>query len=637
MENEKKFSTTTFGGFNKDDVASYIDSLVADHDEELSGLRDELDDANDKVTEFKKVVEQQYIKIVDATAQIERFVSENNELKARYTKITSQFAMISDAKLEAKRIVATAHEEARLVSENAKTQLFELAKRAKSMSEQSANTSAQVDNDAKEMAKQTIDDARKKETEILAYAKKEADDTTLKAREEAQKLIDEAKTKAEKTILRALEEAQSKDDEILTVAKRKAEEAYEEAKLEADKIIYEAQGKANDILLIAAQQAEQVLSDARKQANEILANTQKQADENVAIKEEEMLKHARVRAQDIVNQAEDKLKNADLVILDAESKLERVLTTESDILDGANKKASEIIQKAKEDARQLQALSNMERETEEDTAYASKQADEIIKKAKTLSQKALDDTKKEIEMKLKALAEQEKRADKIIEDAKSKADRILRKAKESAELGQFGEVELSNTPVDYEMYENCLQQIAVQRAKLLEILDEIKDVTKELPDYKRQDIQKEIFQTLDSNKSLNLVNSPKKVNVTEVSTKNDDVFDELFEIDETEEVVQIEEVNNFIEIESDINVDEFDELDEIAIVDDIDEFDEVLNQIDEVNNKSKEVQQPHIEVTAGTEIKKELSLPFKTNTKSNVDLPKVPVRTRARATIKSRG
>ncbi len=141
---KKMFKKSAFGGFNRDDVASYIASLSEEHTAEVNKIRDELKlsateniELKNKVSELtterneliKKVVDYEEIaELLEQTkAELARvkelydsFESENRELKTeldilrgREQEVKESKERIADLELEARRRAAQAEESAR--------------------------------------------------------------------------------------------------------------------------------------------------------------------------------------------------------------------------------------------------------------------------------------------------------------------------------------------------------------------------------------------------------------------------------------------------------------------------------------------------------------------------------------------
>lgn len=108
-----------------------------------------------------------------------------------------------------------------------------------------------------------------------------------------------------------------------------------------------------------------------------------------------------------------------------------------------------------------------------------------------------------------------------------------------------------------------------------------------------------------------------------------------FQLDEVSPVAEVNETKEIEELEVETETETVVEEQTEDIVETDNHFDELETTVTEVKKEKTPVKAtPHIAVTAGTTIKKDLSLPFKTNVNKNADLPKAVVRTRAKATVK---
>jgi len=93
---DNQFRGVTFGGFNRQDVLTYVETTVAEHDRQIEQLKKELDLAEDKCKE-------QAAALAEAETRETNYKEENNrlsaELDATQNKLTEKSALLADAEL----------------------------------------------------------------------------------------------------------------------------------------------------------------------------------------------------------------------------------------------------------------------------------------------------------------------------------------------------------------------------------------------------------------------------------------------------------------------------------------------------------------------------------------------------------
>ena len=125
-----KLRTTAFGGFNRQDVVDYIESSARDHTAQLSALRAELKDAQDKLTELEgekaraDALTERCNNLsaqVEALSPLEQEVIQLRKKVAAYQPQAEAFAALKDsvaniemdARTRASQVVADAEQEAK--------------------------------------------------------------------------------------------------------------------------------------------------------------------------------------------------------------------------------------------------------------------------------------------------------------------------------------------------------------------------------------------------------------------------------------------------------------------------------------------------------------------------------------------
>ncbi|MEG0693802.1 MAG: hypothetical protein RR444_12070 [Oscillospiraceae bacterium] len=222
MEIQKSFSKTAFGGFKKEEVTQYIDEIITKYDEEVTGLKAEVDSANAQITEFKSIIEDQYKKIVEITASCEAITVENAENINKIADLEVALKPFIDAQTESKAIIESAKKEAYDLTLQIKQQVYDTTEQAKIILGQ-----------ANEKAKSIVEPAKFEAESVINCAREKAQDIISSAKKQESQLIEQVNRQIEATIL-LNEENERKASKLLEDSKREAEAIIRRAKAEAE-------------------------------------------------------------------------------------------------------------------------------------------------------------------------------------------------------------------------------------------------------------------------------------------------------------------------------------------------------------------------------------------------------------------
>lgn len=227
MEQEGIFKTTTFGGFDKKSVLTYIDALTEKHhaeEEELRGQIEEFSKAQDSQVAYIQKLESQ---LTEMEEKLEAVAGQLEEERAATPQAASQINELNHHNNELEQKLADTERELKIQMERNRQLQFKV-EGAVYKSQKYDEMSAQI-GDAMLIAKANAD-------KIAADAQRDADTLLREARETADRLTETAETKAREMTEQAAGEAsrmigqaESKAAELTEQAEAKAAETTEKA------------------------------------------------------------------------------------------------------------------------------------------------------------------------------------------------------------------------------------------------------------------------------------------------------------------------------------------------------------------------------------------------------------------------
>lgn len=210
------FSTSAFGGFKKEEVTNYIKSLSRDYEDEIAILNDNLEHTNAQLTEFKDIVEEQYSKIVDVSAQEQTATDELTKLKVENEEHLAEIQRLNDSLIAVSaELKHTSSEKRQLLEDNSH------------IDESFRSLKSQIP-----CYLQEINDL-KAQLAVFLNAQADSDKIVISAKEQAQQILNDARTQIEQTISLSEENQE------------RARKLYDIAALEADEIVRKATENAN--------------------------------------------------------------------------------------------------------------------------------------------------------------------------------------------------------------------------------------------------------------------------------------------------------------------------------------------------------------------------------------------------------
>lgn len=230
MEQEGIFKTTTFGGFDKKSVLTYIDALTEKHhaeEEELRGQIEEFSKAQDSQVDYIQKLESQ---LSDLEDKLEAVAAQLEEERAATPQAASEINVLNQQNKDLEQKLADTERELKIQIERNRQLQFK-AEGAVYKSQKYDELSAQV-GDAMLVAKTNAD-------KIVTEAQQQADTILREARAEAERLTEEADAHARETVehadseaARAVGQAEAKAAELTEQAEAKAAETTEQARKE---------------------------------------------------------------------------------------------------------------------------------------------------------------------------------------------------------------------------------------------------------------------------------------------------------------------------------------------------------------------------------------------------------------------
>lgn len=230
MEQEGIFKTTTFGGFDKKSVLTYIDALTEKHhaeEEELRGQIDEFSKAQDSQVEYIQKLESQ---LTEMEEKLEAVAGQLEEERAATPQAASQINDLNQHNKDLEQKLEETERELKIQMERNRQLQFK-AEGAVYKSQKYDELSAQV-GDAMLVAKTNAD-------KIVTEAQKQADAILREARTEAERVTGEAETQAREAVEQAAREAAH----TLGQAESKAAEVTEQAEARATAVTEQARGE----------------------------------------------------------------------------------------------------------------------------------------------------------------------------------------------------------------------------------------------------------------------------------------------------------------------------------------------------------------------------------------------------------
>lgn len=228
MEQEGIFKTTTFGGFDKKSVLTYIDALTEKHhaeEEELRGQIDEFTKAQDSQVAYIQKLESQ---LSEMEEKLDAVAGQLEEERAATPQAASQINDLNQRNNELEQKLEDMERELNIQLERNR-QLQYKVEGAVYKSQKYDELSSQV-GDAMLLAKANAD-------KIVAEAQQQADMLLREAKESAERLMADTESQAQETVRSAAEEASG----TLGQAEAKAAEMTEQAEARAAETTARAQ------------------------------------------------------------------------------------------------------------------------------------------------------------------------------------------------------------------------------------------------------------------------------------------------------------------------------------------------------------------------------------------------------------
>lgn len=230
MEQEGIFKTTTFGGFDKKSVLTYIDALTEKHhaeEEELRSQIEEFSKAQDSQVSYIQKLEKQ---LAEMEEKLEAVAGQLEEERAATPQAASQINDLNQHKNELEQKLADTERELEIQLERNRQLQFKV-EGAVYKSQKYDELSAQV-GDAMLLAKANAD-------KIVTEAQQQAEALVREARDSAEQITSEAAMKAHEALEHAeresaqkLGQAEAQAAQMTEQAEAKAAEATEQAKAE---------------------------------------------------------------------------------------------------------------------------------------------------------------------------------------------------------------------------------------------------------------------------------------------------------------------------------------------------------------------------------------------------------------------
>ena len=232
METAKTFSTAAIGGFKKEEVLSYIDALMEEHNREKTEFEQRIKEQDAQIAALNAIAEEQAQKITVLS-------EENKTLRTAHDSIKTEYEPYRRAQIRADEIEKKAADASRAAEEKLRDLLADAQARAGQIIAEANDKANQICIAAEKEAQQTIASAQKEEfllrqnaQEELEAAQKDAHRQEADAAQKGREMLNEAERTVEERIAAAdqkLNEAQN----ILDEAQEKQTEMIKNAQLAA--------------------------------------------------------------------------------------------------------------------------------------------------------------------------------------------------------------------------------------------------------------------------------------------------------------------------------------------------------------------------------------------------------------------
>lgn len=158
MENTKNFSTSVFGGFKKEAVTEYVDSLITDYDSKIADLTEQLTQKDKEIVELKDIIEKQYAKIMLETSAKEEAQEKVKESEETINKLQEKLDPYLKAGVEADFIIKNIQKESDEISARLKNQIEAATKQARQIIADAKSEAEEISRKAREKEKKERED-----------------------------------------------------------------------------------------------------------------------------------------------------------------------------------------------------------------------------------------------------------------------------------------------------------------------------------------------------------------------------------------------------------------------------------------------------------------------------------------------
>lgn len=233
MENKTQFRSAGFGGFNRQDVLTYIEQTAAETAQQLDELRAQRDEVQEREDALKSQLQDLTAEHDALQEQYDALSAERDGLVARLKKLEPLQLQVPLLQSQLDRLTPDAEAYSGLKNQISDIEL------------ESRRRAGEIVSQAQKEADATIAAAKKAADETTAAAKKAADETTAAAKKAADQQRSAAKQDSEKRLANADKDAAAR----VAAAKKQANEIVSKAETQAAAATKQAQQQ------VAAEQA----------------------------------------------------------------------------------------------------------------------------------------------------------------------------------------------------------------------------------------------------------------------------------------------------------------------------------------------------------------------------------------------
>lgn len=228
MDFQNIFPSSALGGYKKAEVETYcIEQARLLEKTQLALAESEaaLESVKGELSEFRNIVEEQYVKIVDTSSSLEEEKKRFTSLEEEYFAVKDRFNVLESELSEFKRQTQSSEEITQQAQEHA-FKMIKMAQEERKKIHSNAQTSAE---ELVSSAKEEAELAKEKALQIIERNREEAELIIRQAKEEAERILEKARAETmlmEELATNHAEQLRRETEENLLKSREKLEKAH---------------------------------------------------------------------------------------------------------------------------------------------------------------------------------------------------------------------------------------------------------------------------------------------------------------------------------------------------------------------------------------------------------------------------